>query len=430
MSKVQPPGYLPRVVDAEVEECLRVYGAVEIAGTKWCGKTWTARHHGKSIIYLDESSNLNLAQAAPESILPGENPRVIDEWQLAPTIWDTVRHAVDDTGSRKGLWILTGSTTPAYSQTRHSGAGRFGRVRMSPMSLFESGDSTGVVSLQKLFAGQFTPTAAAVDLERLISWCCRGGWPGTLELQTSDSLRIAADYVEMHLMNSIPTLGKNPETARRLLRSTARNLGQAVTYKTLRTDMYGAQSDPTQYLSEATVGEYLDTLTSLYLLEPIPGWAPPARSPKRFRTKERHYLADPSLAVVILELDQQSLTRDFQTLGLVFENLCVRDLLVYARALPGSRLAPLRYYRDDANLEVDVIVESYGGAWGALEIKVGDNKVDQAASNLLRLEKKLLENPAARATPPAFLAVLVGLGQHAYRRPDGVYVIPIATLGP
>lgn len=210
----------------------------------------------------------------------------------------------------------------------------------------------------------------------------------------------------------------------------ARNLGQAVTYKTLLADMYGAQTDPTQYVSEPTIGEYLDVLASLYLLDPIAGWAPPARSPKRFQTKSRYYLADPSLAVAILELDPESLVQDFQTLGLVFENLCVRDLMVYARALPGSRLTPLRYYRDDANLEVDVIVESHGGAWGAIEIKVGSDKVDQAAKNLLRLEKKLLKNPATHTTPPAFLAVLVGLGQHAYRRPDGVYVIPIATLGP
>lgn len=422
METINPAGYLPRVVDAQVQRCLRIYGAVEISGAKWCGKTWTARHHANSIVHLDESNALAAAKAAPELVLEGDKPRVIDEWQLAPNVWDAVRHAVDE-AAEKGLWILTGSSTPAYSKTRHSGAGRFGRVRMRPMSLFESEDSVGAVSLEGLFAGKFSPAQTGIDVSTLAELCCRGGWPGVLGFSASDAQQVARDYLEAALVTSVPAQGKDSATARRLLRSLARNLGQLATYKTLVADMYG--QEPGQ-IAPRTVGEYLDVLNSLFLIEPVGGWAPPARSPKRFQTKERRYFIDPSLPIVLLRLNEHSLQRDFQTFGLVFENLCLRDLAVYSEALGAT----LRYYRDDAGLEVDAIIETSSQEWAACEIKLGENKVDKAAKKLVRLREKLLRNPANQVKPPAFLAVITGLGQYAYQRQDGVYVIPITTLRP
>lgn len=426
---ISPEGYMSRVVDAEVEECLSTYGAVEICGTKWCGKTWTSMRHGESIIHIDEGQNLAMVQADPQAALTGATPHVIDEWQLAPRVWDTVRHAVDDAGGRRGLWILTGSSTPRKGEVRHSGAGRIGRVRMLPMSLFESGDSTGEVSLNGLFEGDFERAACEMDAERLLGACVRGGWPAARDLAPSRALRVARDYLGATLSQSVPARGGNEDVARRLVRSVARNLGQPTTNKVLLRDMFGTEGDAAP-IAERTVSDYLALLEALYVLEPIRGWAPPARSPKRFQTKERRYLADPSLAVATLQMNERSLRRDWQTFGLVFENLCVRDLLIYARALPDAYEDPVHYYRDDSGLEADAIVEQVDGRWAAVEVKLGEDKVDDAAKHLLRLKRKLTSNERARTRPPEFLAVVVGLARQAYRREDGVYVIPIGCLGP
>ncbi|MCV0009847.1 ATP-binding protein [Mobiluncus mulieris] len=429
MKTVTPQGYLPRVVDAEIEECLRLYGAVEVTGAKWCGKTWTARHHAQSIAYLDDPNSLEMAQSAPELLLDGDHPRVIDEWQLAPHLWDTVRHAVDDAGKRRGLWILTGSSAPDYSATRHSGAGRIGRVRMSSMTLFESGDSLGAISLSGLFAGNFTPCRSEVSPNNLAAWCTRGGWPGVIRQAPREALRVARDYLKSITTTNVPTKGKNADTTMRLMRALAKNLGQAATYKTLANDMYGSEDAP-EKPTPRTIGEYVTMLDDFFLIEQLPGWAPPARSPKRFQTKEKRYFTDPSLAVALLGMNQESMLRDFQTFGLVFENLCLRDLAVYAAALPEAADSPLRYYRDDTGLEADAIIEQADGSWAGIEIKLGANKTDQAAANLLRLKQKLTQNPLTQTREPAFLAVIVGLGEYAFQRPDGVYVIPINALAP
>lgn len=425
---VMPVGYLPRVVDAEVDECLATYGAVEIAGAKWCGKTWTARRHAKSIIYLDEGQNLDMALSDPMAALVGEHPHVIDEWQLAPALWDVVRHEVDEASGEKGLWILTGSSTPAKDKVHHSGAGRIGRVRMLPMSLQESGDSTGAVSLSALFEGEFAYATCDMTADKLVSMCCRGGWPEVIGIKPARALRIARDYVDAAIEQSVPAKGGNSDVARRLLRSLSRNLGQAATRKTMMRDMYG-EAERADAASLATISNYLALLESLYLVLPIHGWEPPARSPKRFRTSPKRYLVDPSLAVSLLQMNEQSLKGDWQTFGLVFENLCMRDLSVYARALPEPAQDPVHYYRDDNGLEVDAIVEDAAGRWGAFEVKLGENKAEEAAGNLLRLEDKLGRNALAQARSPEFLAVLVGLGERSYRRSDGVYVIPIGCLG-
>ncbi len=427
MEHVKPDGYLPRIVDDEVEECLATYGAIEIAGAKWCGKTWTARAHARSIVYLDEGQNLSIAQADPSVVLDGENPRVIDEWQLAPGIWDIVRHEVDASGRQRGLWILTGSSTPAKDKVHHSGAGRFGRVRMLPMTLQESGDSTGEVSLTDLFDGKLSHASCSIDVQALLRLCCRGGWPQAIDLPVSRARRIARDYIDAALTQSVPAKGGRSEVASRLLGSLARNLGQATTYKVMMRDMYG--TDEEGAVDARTVSNYVALLESLYLILSIDGWEPPARSPKRFQTKPKRYLVDPSLAVAALRMSEQSLMKDWQTLGLVFENLCMRDLLVYSRALPDASSNPLHYYHDDNGLEVDAIVEDAGGRWGAFEIKLSENKADEAAKSLLRMRDKIGRNAVARTSAPQFLAVLVGLGQHAYRREDGVYVIPVGCLG-
>lgn len=425
---LRPEGYKARIVDAEVEECLAIYGAIEVCGTKWCGKTWTSMAHGSSIIRADEGQNLSMLQADPDAALPGDAPHVIDEWQLAPRIWDSVRHAVDASGGERGLWILTGSSTPNKEQVNHSGAGRIGKVRMLPMSLAESGDSTAEVSLAELFEGNFAHATCAMTTDQLVGLCVRGGWPAALDLAPGRALRVARDYLNATLSQSVPGKGGNEDTARRLLRSVARNLGQPVTQKVYLRDMYGAEEQD-EAIKERTVSSYLALLEALYVIEPIRGWAPPIRSPKRFQTRERRYLADPSLAVAALQMNERSLKADWQTFGLVFENLCLRDLLVYARALPDASEFPVSYYRDDSGLEADAIIEQEDGRWAAIEVKLGEDKVDDAARHLLRLSRKLTSNAQARTRPPEFLAVVVGLAKQAYRRDDGVYVIPIGCLG-
>ena len=331
----RPEGYMPRVADAQIERYLKAFGAVEIAGTKWCGKTWSALMHGASVSYVDE--NLDLARADPSMMLMGDRPHVIDEWQRVPAIWDCVRHEVDRARGTRGAFILTGSSTPATRQGEqgpaHSGAGRIGRVRMSPMSLFESGESTGQVSLEGLFAGEFTPCVAERDTQGLVEAACRGGWPEAVGMEVDAAQLIAREYVTAALGVSIPALGLDPDIARRLASSLARNLGQAATYKTIINDMFGAEENPLSVIDEGRVRVYLDALKGMYIVEEVPGWAPPARDRKRFATKPKRYLADPSLACALLGMSPAALLADWQTFGLVFENMAVRDLSVYARAL-------------------------------------------------------------------------------------------------
>jgi hypothetical protein len=428
---VRPQGYRPRIVDEQIERYLRIFGAVEVQGTKWCGKTWTSRAHAQSLIYVDRDENLALAQDAPEAVLAGANPRVIDEWQRVPKLWDYVRHAVDEADGKRGLWILTGSSTPAKNSVSHSGAGRVGRVRMSPMTLFESGASSGAVSLAGLFEGSFEPAARPTSADELLEAACRGGWPEVLDLPLEDAQIVAAEYLSATLEQSIPRLGKDPDVARRLVASLARNLGQAATCKTLQTDMYGSEDDADALVSERSVANYLQALESLYLVEPLKGWVPPRRSPKRVRTGARHYFADPSIAAAVLGMNPASLLRDWQTFGLLFENLCLRDLAVYVRALPGAARGSLYYYRDDTGLEADAVIELADGRWAAVEVKTSQARVPQAVENLVRLRNKLVgDGGAGRVQEPAFLMVLTGVSEVAYRTSEGVYVVPITLLGP
>ncbi|WP_417303977.1 ATP-binding protein [Ellagibacter isourolithinifaciens] len=427
----KPEGYMPRVADAQIERYLKTFGAVEIAGTKWCGKTWSALMQGASVSYVDE--NLDLARADPSMMLIGDRPHVIDEWQRVPAIWDCVRHEVDRARGTRGAFILTGSSTPATRQGEqgpaHSGAGRIGRVRMSPMSLFESGESTGQVSLEGLFAGEFTPCVAERDTVGLVEAACRGGWPEAVDMEVDAAQLIAREYVTAALGVSIPALGLDPDIARRLASSLARNLGQAATYKTIINDMFGAEANPLSVIDEGRVRAYLDALKGMYIVEEVPGWAPPARDRKRFATKPKRYLADPSLACALLGMSPAALLADWQTFGLVFENMAVRDLSVYARALDLLDDVPVRYYRDDSGVEADAIVQLADGRWAAFEFKVSEDKVEKGVASLERMRRKVCENPRSQTRPPEFMAVITGVGEYAREVAEGIVAVPIRLLG-
>lgn len=427
----KPEGYMPRVADAQIERYLKAFGAVEIAGTKWCGKTWSALMQGASVSYVDE--NLDLARADPSMMLIGDRPHVIDEWQRVPAIWDCVRHEVDRARGTRGAFILTGSSTPATRQGEqgpaHSGAGRIGRVRMSPMSLFESGESTGQVSLEGLFAGEFTPCVAERDTLGLVEAACRGGWPEAVGMEVDAAQLIAREYVTAALGVSIPVLGLDPDIARRLASSLARNLGQAATYKTIINDMFGAEENPLSVIDEGRVRAYLDALKGMYIVEEVPGWAPPARDRKRFATKPKRYLADPSLACALLGMSPAALLADWQTFGLVFENMAVRDLSVYARALDLLDDVSVRYYRDDSGVEADAIVQLADGRWAAFEFKVSEDKVEKGVTSLQRMRRKVCENPRSQTRPPEFMAVITGVGEYAREVAEGIVAVPIRLLG-
>ena len=427
----RPEGYMPRVADVQIERYLKAFGAVEIAGTKWCGKTWSALMHGASVSYVDES--LDLARADPSMMLIGDRPHVIDEWQRVPAIWDCVRHEVDRARGTRGAFILTGSSTPATRQGEqgpaHSGAGRIGRVRMSPMSLFESGESTGQVSLSGLFDGEFAPCVAERDTLGLVEAACRGGWPEAVDMEVDAAQLIAREYVTAALGVSIPALGLDPDIARRIASSLARNLGQAATYKTIITDMFGAEENPLSVIDEGRVRAYLDALKGMYIVEEVPGWAPPARDRKRFATKPKRYLADPSLACALLGMSPAALLADWQTFGLVFENMAVRDLSVYARALDLLDDVPVRYYRDDSGVEADAIVQLADGRWAAFEFKVSEDKAEKGVASLERMRRKVCENPRSKTRPPEFMAVITGVGEYAREVAEGIVVVPLRLLG-
>lgn len=419
--------YRQRVVDSEMTQRLASSGAVLIEGPKASGKTETARHHAASEVLLDlDEAARQSVDIDPRLILAGETPRLIDEWQLAPSVWNGVRREVDSRGI-KGQFILTGSATPADDATRHSGAGRFSRLRMRPMSLYESGESNGAVSLRDLLDGRAAHSPQPdLTFDQLVEAICRGGWPALVDAPTRDALRANRDYVVDIARTDIHTIDgvkRDPTRVSATLAALSRHVATEVKHSTLTADSsqrggHDLPADP------ETVANYVDALERLMLVENQPPWAPHLRSRSRVRNAPKFHFVDPSLAVAGLRADPASLTSDLNTLGLLFESLVVRDLRIYAQPLDGQVL----HYRDNTGLEVDAIVTTPDQRWLACEVKLSSaaHIVDEAAGRLLEFRARVDD---AKSGPAAALLVVTA-GGYAYRRPDGVTVVPIGALAP
>jgi len=415
--------YRDRVVDAELTSRLAATGAVLIEGPRGCGKTETARRTARSEVRLDVDHEARATAAvAPEVLLAGDKPRLIDEWQLVPAVWDHVRRDVDDHPEEAGRFILTGSAVAAEDRTRHSGGLRFTRLRMRPMSLVETGHSSGEVSLSGLFAGKVPraqdPGMAIRELAERVSV---GGWPGLLTRTTDQALTALrgfldeASRVDLHRLDDVQ---RDPENVARVLRSFARHVSTQASARSIAADVSGAEAA----IDHHTVLDYVAALKRLFVIEDLPAWSPALRSRSILRQARTHHFVDPSLAVAALEADPSRLVRDIETLGLLFESLVVRDLRVYAQRMDAN----VYHYRDNTGLEADAIVQRRNGDWAAFEVKLGQRAVDDAAAALLRLAERV---DSKRHGKPVTLAVVTGWG-YAHRRADGVDVIPIGTLGP
>ncbi|HBZ57949.1 MAG TPA: AAA family ATPase [Sutterella sp.] len=419
--------YRPRVIDQVIRRKLSGIGAVLIEGPKQCGKTTTAEQLAGSALYMaspdNRQSNMQLAQVQPSLLLQGETPRLLDEWQIAPQLWDAVRFEVDHR-AEPGQFILTGSAVPAdRRELFHSGTGRFAWIRMRTMSLFESGDSSGQVSLRELFSGQKDIGAAnRLDLQRIAFLTCRGGWPAAIDQADDIALDRAVDYVDavVHVdLSRVDSVRRNPERVKRLLRTYARHQGTQSSIGELRGDMLGGGHDA---LSDKTVVSYLTALKKLFVVEDVPAWNPNLRSKTTLRVADTRYFTDPSIACAAMGIGPGSLIADMRTFGFFFETLCLRDLRVYADALNAS----VYHYRDRNGLECDAVISLRDGTFGLVEIKIGgDAAIEAGVSTLSKLAAKIHD---AGMQSPAFLMVLTAVGGYAFRRPDGIFVVPIGCL--
>ena len=420
--------YLPRLVDDIVDETLAVSGAVHMKGPKYCGKTWTSKHHCNSFYQLDlpdgDYRNLRLAKLDLGYALKGDNPRLIDEWQLLPAVWDAVRNTVDEKGL-KGMYILSGSSTPKKeSKPLHSGLGRIAPVSMRTMSLFESKDSDGTVSLKGMFEGRFVNTPMKdVLLDTILNLTIRGGWPGNLGLNPSQAAKAMSVYVRQICYEDLPAVDSSKDPARmmRVLRSLSRNESTLASRKVIARDMKEFDDDT---ISEDTVGEYISVLDRMCLIENQGAFNPNLRSSVRVGKTPKRHLTDPALAISALGLTKEMLLDDLNTFGFMFEAMCERDLQIYAYVNGGN----LYHYRDGKNREIDAVVEMPDGRWGAFEIKLGAGAIEEGAKSLKDMDALIRDDPNGR--PPEFLAVICGMSSTAYMREDGVYVVPITSLGP
>jgi len=414
-------GYRSRVVDAELTSLLAATGAVLVEGPRACGKTETALRAAKSDVRLDTDANARaLALAAPEVLLQGAHPRLIDEWQLVPEIWNHVRRAVDDEGGRAGRFILTGSAVPVDDLTRHSGAGRFSRLRMRPMSLAEAGYSTGEISLGALMQGE-EPRAGepGLTITHLAERIAIGGWPGLQDRTVAQALIAVRGYVEEITRIDLPRVGgiaRDPANVNRVLRSLARNVASSTSARAIAADVGGIDGP----IDHHTVLDYVNALARVFVVENLAAWSPALRSRSVLRSAPTRHFVDPSLAVAAMGTRPERLLQDVNSLGLLFESLVVRDLRIHAQAIDAEVL----HYRDSTDLEADAIVQTRDGRWAAFEIKLGPHAVDDGAATLLRVAARI---DAERHGPPAVLGVITGWG-FGYRRPDGVAVIPIGAL--
>lgn len=419
--------YLSRICDDELAFRLESKGAVLIEGPKWCGKTTTAEQFANSAIYLQEPAKknqyLHLSQIAPSQLLEGETPRLLDEWQLAPNLWDAVRYEVDHR-SAFGQFILTGSTTPIKNDARaHSGTGRIARMRMRTMSLAESGDSSAEVSLAGVFEqGTVSVCHAETDLKQLAFLLCRGGWPQALVGSERVRLQQSFDYLDSIAevdMAEVDGVKRDPVLVRALLRSYARMSASQAPLTKIASDVISSSGRG----SESTIERYVAALQALFVFEDLKAWNPNLRSKTAVRTSDTRHFTDPAIAAAALAAGPNDLINDLNTFGLLFESLCIRDLRVYAQALGGD----VYHYRDKRGLECDAVVHLRDGRYGLVEIKLGGDKlINEGAANLRKLSDEIDED---RMCKPSFLMVLTGVGDYSYPRDDGVLVVPVATLG-
>lgn len=418
--------YLPRLIDSQISEHLKIFGAVCIEGPKWCGKTRTAQHHSVSSIMLGDPSggfqNKQLADLSPSIALEGSTPRLVDEWQEVPAIWDAVRHIVD-TRAGKGQFILTGSSTPQQKGILHSGAGRISTIRMRPMSLFESGDSTGQISLSALFEHKFSPVMVETpDLRTLIKLTIRGGWPEAIHYDEKQAQILNKSYLKAimdHDIYRLEGINRDSKKINLLLRALARNESTTVSINKLKKDIEEFEDES---LSPQAISEYLTLLERLFLIENQESYHPHLRSSLKVKQAPKRHFIDPAIAAVILNATTEKLVNDLNTYGFLFEAMVERDLKIYGESVGGK----VYHYQDYKNNEIDAVIELADGRWGAFEIKLGANQIDSAAQNLLEIQAQIASNGGK---VPTVLGVICGLTNAAYRRPDGVYVLPITALG-
>lgn len=419
--------YKPRIADRLLARKMAGKGAVLIEGPKWCGKTTTAKQQAKSMLNLGDSNvlrqSLQMMELSPITLLEGDTPRLIDEWQTIPPLWDTIRSEVDRRGDFS-QFILTGSSVlPNAESTIHSGTGRFARIKMRPMSLLESGESTGSVSLTKLFEGEpLKPQVNQKGLEDIAYYTCRGGWPQATLLEGEIALDQALDYFDSVVERDIQRVDgvkRNADRARLLLRSYARHISQQVSYATIKADML---SNDSQTLDEDTVADYIKALKRLFVIEDLEAWNPNIRSKAAIRTSDTRHFVDPSIGTAALGLGPKDLMNDLESFGLFFEDLAVRDLRIFADVLDGR----LYHYRDSSGLECDTVLHRRNGTYALIEIKLGGEKaIEEAADSMKQLAETI---DHTRMPQPSFLMVLTAVGPYAYRRPDGVFVVPITCL--
>ena len=419
--------YKQRIADRILERKVLGKGAVLIEGPKWCGKTTTAKQLAKSVLDLGDSAVLKqssgLIEISPKTLLDGDTPRLIDEWQALPPIWDSIRSEVDRRGE-PSQFILTGSSVlPEADETVHSGTGRFATIKMRPMSLYESGESTGTVSLKNLFEGKSIEVQQnELDVEEIAFLTCRGGWPWATIISRKVALDQAFDYVDSVIQRDIQRVDKVKRSAERsklLLRSYARNISQQVSYGTIKKDML---SNDASTLDEDTVADYIKALKKLFVIEDLAAWNPNIRSKAAIRTSDTRHFVDPSIGTAILGLGPKDLINDLKSFGFFFEDMVVRDLRVYAEALDGE----LYHYRDSSGLECDTVLHRRNGSYALMEVKLGGGQnIEDGAKSMLALAENI---DTGKMPAPSFMAVIVGVGQYAFQRKDGVYVIPIGCL--
>lgn len=420
--------YLPRITDKLLDERLKAKGAILIEGPKWCGKTTSAKEFAKSFIAMDEPDKTKqykqMAELNPSVLLEGETPRLVDEWQLAPNLWNAVRYEVDKRDDF-GQFILTGSAVPAeFDASMHSGTGRISRLYMRTMSLYESKDSDGAISLSDLFDDKEISCANHKTLDDIAFLICRGGWPISIKLEGKASLFQAIDYFDSVVKNDISrvdSVKRDVEKAKSLLRSYARHVGSQAPLETIRKDMLANQADT---FDQVTLYSYIDALKKIFVIEDAPAWNPNIRSKTAIRSTDTRYFIDPSIATAALGIGPKDLTQDLNTMGFLFENLAVRDLRIYSELLDGS----VYHYRDKSRLECDAVIHLRNGSYGLVEIKLGGDKLIEEGAETLKTLSDLIDTNSMKK--PSFMMVLCAQAPFAYKRNDGVYVVPITSLRP